>query len=343
MDKEIIQLKKILYFFFVCIISFLYISLYISIPNEILRDRANYILYATNFDSISQMRSGSFEYYFNEPLFLKINSLLSFFFSPEQIPFVFVFFNTLILMFLLAKKSRNVVLYILGLLSIIFIPYIFQGQLTALRQALATSLFLLAFYCLNDNKKVFFITLICSFIHSVFFLVSFFYLLNFILFKNRSFNFKMIMNFLLMLFISLSFFVISNLFGLRQGEVYSEEPSQVGGGSFVLFIIIFIIMYFNYKKFQDNSTYFIAMMGMTLFLTGYFLTPLSGRLFNSFFPFLILFLVSYSRKLNYSLLISLIAIYSILYFYGSYNNIMLYDYQSFSEIFQDIKWLGNWI
>lgn len=342
MSNLVYQSKKILYVFTAFIFSFFYISYYISFPNDILRDRSNYILYALNFESITDDRSGSISFYFNEPLFLLINKILSFFFTAENIPIVFVLFNTIILMFFLSKKSINIVFYLLGLLVVVFTPYIFQGQLTALRQSLATSFFMLAFFYIKDAKKVLLVGCFCGLVHSIFFLISFFYFLNFIFLEKKSFNVKMSFTFIAMFIVSLSFFLIAELFGLRQANVYSEVDSKIGGGSFVLFLLVYIALYFKWSKILDDKLYLFVMIGLVLFLTGYFLTPLSGRLFNTFSLFLLLFLVSANSKFNIYILFLLITIFSYLYFNGGYNDILLFNYNSFLDLISEIRWLDNW-
>lgn len=331
------QSKKLLYLVFSSFFAILYVYIYLRVPNEILRDRPNYILYASNYEFLLDERlSGSF--LFNEPLFLLINQFLASFSLPETVPLIFVFINTTILMFLLIRNSSNFLLFILGLLLIIFIPYVFQSQLTALRQSLATSFFLLAFFCLKDCRKILFISFLCSFIHSVFFLISFFYFVNFFILKNRSFEIKILINFFIMLAISLSFILVTNILGMRQADVYEDIDYQKGGGSFLLFLLIFFAFYM-YKKILNTDTYLFAMVGLTIFLTGYFLTPISGRLFNSFFPFVVLLLVCRGYKVNYFILLALVFVYGFLYFNGAYNNVLLVNQNSFFSFLSEIKWI----
>ena len=87
------QSKKLLYLVFSSFFAILYVYIYLRVPNEILRDRPNYILYASNYEFLLDERlSGSF--LFNEPLFLLINQFLASFSLPETVPLIFVFINT---------------------------------------------------------------------------------------------------------------------------------------------------------------------------------------------------------------------------------------------------------
>ena len=72
------QSKKTIYILVSFFISAIYIITYLSIPNEILRDRPNYIFYAANYESILENRLIE-AFFFNEPLFIYINKFLNIF------------------------------------------------------------------------------------------------------------------------------------------------------------------------------------------------------------------------------------------------------------------------
>jgi hypothetical protein len=306
-----------------------------SIPNSILRDRENYILYASNYDLIINDRIGA-GLFFNEPLFLLINKSLSNFVSADSVPICFVFFNSAILMFILIKKSKNFLMFFLGFLLILFVPYAFQAQLTALRQSLATSVFLLAFLYFKDHWKILATSFLCCFIHSVFFLITALYYLNFFIIRGLRFELKLIINFLVMLGVSFSFLILAQIFKMRQFDVYQDVVSDKGGGGFLLFFIVFIILFFL-KKERNKDIYLFVMVGIILFLTGYFISPLSGRLFNTFFPFFVILCVSKFSKAYFWLLLSLSMIYGFLYFNGAYNDILLYNHLNFNEFFSKLE------
>lgn len=332
-----VQSKKATYIIISTFLSVLYIFAYLNIPNDILRDRFNYILYASNHEIILEMRVGD-NFIFNEPLFIYINKFLSIFFVPEHIPLFFVFINSVVLMWLLVKKSKNILFFLLGFSLVLFVPYIFQSQIVTLRQALATSIFLMAFFYLKENWKIFIVSLICCLIHSVFFIITLFYFLNFILFKKLTFELKMIINFFMMLSISLGFILITQYLGFRQGNSYSDVEINVGGGAFLLFLGIFIILYTQRKKY-NNEHFTFLMGGLVLFLVGYFFGPISGRLFNTFFPFIVFFLVGVNSYLSLNIMLLLSFVYGFLYFNGGYNALLEYPYDSFNEFFSNINFL----
>ena len=79
----------------------------------------------------------------------------------------------------------------------------------------------------------------------------------------------------------------------------SENILVVGGGAFLMMGITFFALYIQRKN-LGGDLFLLTMMGLILFLTGYFINPIAGRLFNSFAPFLIILLVSKPTKINLS-------------------------------------------
>ena len=144
MYNQNILAKRMIYLMISSFLSFIYIYIYINIPNEYLRDRGNYILYAKDVDYFLTRYDGV-DVFFNEPIFLYLNKFLSNYFIYDSIPIIFVFINTSIMVFLLLKYSKNLTFFVLGLIFIVVFPYTFQAQIIALRQSLATSLFLISF------------------------------------------------------------------------------------------------------------------------------------------------------------------------------------------------------
>lgn len=331
--------KKTIYLMLSSFLSFIYIYVYINIPNEYLRDRSNYILYAKDTDYFLTRYDG-FDVFFNEPLFLYLNKFLSNYFDYDNIPIIFVFFNTFIMVFLLLKYSKNLTFFVLGLIFIVVFPYIFQAQVIALRQSLATSLFLISFFYLKDHRKVLVTLAFCSFIHSVFFLITFFYFINFFIFNKFSLNKKIILNFFLMLLISFLFFILLKFFGLRQADEYGENTAnalKVGGGAFLIMCLLFVGLYRQKNKLASDL-YTFVIIGLVFFIVGYFINPITGRLFNTFAPFLMILLVSRDTKINFFLLVFLCIVYGLLFFNGEYNSVFLIQYNSIFDILQKIDW-----
>lgn len=312
---------KVIYIFFVLLIGALYVPFISLMPNEWFRDRDNYIIYAQSSELIMNSYS-NLSLLFNEPLFLLLNKFLSKLFDYNFIPHIYILFFMIVFYAGLIKYSKNFITFIFGILLSLTIPYMLQSELVALRQSIATAILMVSFILVKDDYKVAFIVFMCSFIHSIFFIFSVFYILNFIFLKNLNINKKIFINFIVMIFVSLFSIALAKFFGLRQGDEYNQNMNVArSGGAFIVFLGVFIYLFFIGNK-QENRLYTFTMIGLVMFLTAYFLTPISGRLFNTIIPFLIFLLISKGRVSDIIFLMGLLFVFLILFFLGSYNDLL---------------------
>lgn len=312
---------NIFYIFFIIFVGFIYIPFISFMPNIWFRDRDNYIVYAQSSELIMDSYN-KVELFFNEPLFLTLNDFLSHYFEPEVVPYFFVVFFLTTFFIALSKYSINSLTFLFGILLSITIPYMLQSELVALRQSIGTAILILAFMLTRNVYKIASAIFICSFIHSIFFIFFFIYCLNFIFLKNIEINKKLLINFFLMIFISIFSIALAKFFGLRQGDEYSQNMDVgTGGGAFILFTFIFLYLYLWGGR-EKKELYEFAMIGLIMFLTAYFLTPIAGRLFNTVIPFIIFLLVSKSRLHDLIILSVISIVFIILFVLGSYEELL---------------------
>ncbi len=318
----ILSKNKILYVLFALIIGVIYIPFISLMPNEWFRDRDNYLIYAQTSDIILGSYNG-YLIFFNEPLFLLINKVYSSFFSYYTITYFYSFFFVMVFYLGLVRFSKNSITFILGLLLSLTIPYLLQSELVALRQSVGTALLILGFMLIKNTQKMTFLILICCFIHSIFFIFLLIYVLNFIFLKNTNINKKLIINFVVMFFISIFSIALAKYFGLRQGDEYQQNMITTrGGGAFVLFLFVFLYLYFWGDR-KNTQLFDFAMIGLVMFITAYFLTPISGRLFNTVIPFVVYLLVSKGRLQDIFILLSIFLVFLILFINGSYEDLFV--------------------
>lgn len=315
------DIRKIFYYLFGFIVS-IYISIFLCfMPNEWFRDRDNYLIYAGSSDRIYESYIG-YSIYFNEPIFLKLNQILSSIFQYDSIPHIFVFFISFTFFFNLIKCSKTSIMFLLGVILMLTIPYVIQSQLVALRQGIATALFMWGFLNIKNEKNLLLLILFCGFVHSIFFLIFVFYYLNFIAFKEVKLEKKMIFNLLGMIVFSVFSIAIAKFFGLRQGDEYTESFSRGGGGAFIIFLIIATYLYFYGEK-NNKRLFEFSILGIILFLSAYFLTPIAGRFFNTIAPFIIFLLVQRSRLVDILFLVLLGLVFVILMVYSTYISLLV--------------------
>lgn len=330
-----------LYWFFATFLGLFYVFFLSLMSNSWFRDRDNYLIYAIDAESIIMLYNEANILFFNEPIFLYINLYLEKIIDYNYIPNIFVCFTTLVFVFFLAQKSKNLFIFCLGIFLSLFVPYMIQSELVALRQGIATSLFILAFFLIQSEKKIAVVLFICALIHSIFFLFFLIWILNFYFLKDFNIRAKLLLNFIIMFILSFLFLIIAQVLGLRQGDEYQQNMDvQRSGGAFLLFLGVAIYLYLYGDK-NDKRLYEFTLIGLVIFLTTYFLTPIAGRFFNTIIPFVFFLLVSRSRVLDILLLILLFAVFLFLFFQGSYLSLLAIPEAQFGEEFSN--YLGGFL
>ncbi|UYQ18539.1 EpsG family protein [Acinetobacter baumannii] len=286
-------------------------------PNEWFRDRNYYVLYAEISGNLLSDFGSNLSLLVNEPLFLTAAKLFGDTFSSDTFPKFMCAIVTSIFVYVVAKKSRTFIMFLLGMVSLFFISYLQTAQIMVLRQGVATAIFLLVFLSNMSDKKKLIICLVLSFFHSVFFIVSLLYALYLFYLRNRSTGTMLSMVAIVsaVLFLFSKFLLV--YFGFRQAELYSVDSESGGGGAFVLSAIIFLYLYF-YGDRSNKELYDWSLIGIVLFLVGYYLFFSAGRLYVSFFPFILVLLISRSRLQDILFLTIINFIYIILFYNGGY-------------------------
>lgn len=339
MKKIKFTYKQAFYFLICFCLGLVYVNFLSLLPNELFRDRNNYLIYASSAQDVISTYPGIL-LFFNEPVFLYFNYILGKIFPFEFIPHIFVYITTSVYFYFIASYAKNFVTLLLGIALSLFIPYILQNEVVALRQGVATALFMLAFFNFKDQKKIIASLFFCSLYHSIFFIFLFFYLLNFIFFKNMELYKKVIINFLWMFFFSLIAIVVAKFFGLRQGDEYTGN-TQIGGsgGAFIVFLSTLLYLWFWGDR-SNKRLYEFAILGIVIFLTAYFLTPIAGRMYNTIMPFVLILLLQRSRLQDIVYLLTLVLIFLILFISGSYSSMLsVLDNQAVEILSQYIQGL----
>lgn len=293
-------MKKVLENYIISIVYMIVTCFIIVLPNYIFRDRDSYIYYAAFSDELMKdySRNGIEILLVNEPLFLLINKFLSFFISPYSVPVFFTIFSFTIFFYFLQKSSRNILMIFFGLILYFTITYTFHLQFVILRQSIATSFFLIVLYYVKDIKIILLACIILGFIHSSFFFILILLIINY--FSNNFIKQEVWS----ILFQSLFFFIlgyvsliVASYIGFRQAEGLLDTEVSVGGGSWVLWLLVTIYLIFWGDR-SNKVLYNYTIVGMISFLSLYFSTPFIGRLVASFIPAIILLIVSKFRAID---------------------------------------------
>lgn len=282
------------------ILSILYAFILSSLDLSLFRDLRNYELY---IDTLEYRKTLILEngIIFYEPLFYLVCKILSLFFDSEGAVRFLIFFNCFTIFFKcstsFSRRWQNILLLLLCLLQ----PQIFAIQLVTIRQGFGVAIFIWLFPLLKNKLQIAFTLAILGMIHNSFFIIAFFVFVFYLFEKmtNRSYYVKLFLLFLVGIVFNLAMFVILQFFSSKQGAGYEDASLQGGGGGFILWGTLFFYICFIQKKFRDVSTFYqifdFTLIGLVIYLTSYFLTPIAGRIIGTFIPF-VYFLILLKRE-----------------------------------------------
>lgn len=309
------------YLFFIFSLMYLYISL--QIPNNLLWDRDNYLIYANNSSDIIATYDNFLDYISGDYLFLLINSFFSNFFSDYIVVNLLVSFVILSYLFFLYLKSKNILLFYIGVVSSVVILPIFHFQLVTIRQAIATVLFIYGLIFLKERKNFLLLLIVCSLIHSVYYLILIFFFLNFFILSKTNFYIRYFFVFLAALFLSLIYLGLGQIIGFRQAESYSSYDGGVGGGAFVLWGIVFFYL-LKYGNKSETMLYHYSLMGLIIYSVFYLFAnvTVAARISEAVLPMVLILLVSKGKPSDFSLIFLIILAYLVLWFNGGMYGLM---------------------
>ena len=290
-----VRLNSTILFLFICIP---YGLILYSLPLTIFLDRTYYLEYATSSEFILinyYLSGGVVSVFFNEPLWLLINMALALIFQPEQIVRIIILFSSILFSYTLAKNlgSKNFLLVLL----ILFFPQVLQNYITHLRQGLALAIFM---YGVLNTKRVKLYTLFAALIHSAFYFILDFQLLDILLVKMRlNFHLKVLVYFMSSIFLIIVVDSVASLIGDRRGGQYSSEDMQVSGLGWIFWLAFFFLLLFkSYPLFKKPNG---ALPIFIFYLTSYFSLAFVARIFETILPYIFTGLKDLKPKYYYLL------------------------------------------
>lgn len=313
---NVYQVNKFLKLIVAFNIYIILIYIILNLPNNFFRDRDSYLIYATDSKIIYDLYDKSI-LLFNEPLFLFINQLLNNFFSSTFIVNFLLFSTFSGVYYLLYKYSKNVITFIGCLFLMLICYYSFHSQFVLLRQTLASLVLLMSLTYFKNIKLIFLVSLLCCFIHSSFFLILSLMVIYFIMNK-LPIELKSLIIIIISSVVGILVTSVGVKLGFRQAtEDHVTSTVNVGGGAFLCFsIILFYLLKFYKKDSHINNIYHFSIIGLSCFIGLYFVSPIAGRLMNTFILGIFLLLSAKSNLLNLTLIFILTLFFSYIAFRG---------------------------
>ncbi|WP_413282524.1 EpsG family protein [Vibrio sp. MA40-2] len=266
------------------------IGLYLTfvVPVDAVLDRHNYLTYAKGSIEILQRNFdiSIFYVFFNDPLWLLLNTFLMQFLSPESVIRSLIFFPFVLTGYISSKKVRNKEL-ILYLFLVVIFPLVIKNNIVHLRQGVAICFFCIGWFFFENAKARVLFYLLATLIHSSFWFLAPFGIWHYF---HKKLGYKRILYWFgtisLILCIIFIFKTVVSYLPVRQVErVVSSSLNVSGIGLF--FWSSLLLLFFTFKK-NELYKYRLIISILPLYISGYFFVPFISRVFESFVIFIII-------------------------------------------------------
>ncbi|AHI30140.1 hypothetical protein [Marinobacter similis] len=298
------RLAVVLSFFYAYILAFV-------LPIAAFKDRENYLVYAADAGSAMAryFDAGILAFLVNEPVFLLANYVLSLFMGPESVLSLLIFSFAFLFAYSMLGFNRKLIFL---LLIALLLPQILKNHVVQLRQGYAVAIFTYAWLYLGRSKKWFMIGL-TPFIHASFFIVGCFLVVFwFSSWARMKFDLKATVFFAISVFSVFLIFFVADLFGSRHALRYSGFDLNVSGSAFLFWSLVFAIFCFQSREWYAKHSF--AALFVLVYLGMYFTFPLSGRVFESVLPIVLIAGFSTRGYYRYAF-IGLFLMYSLIQIY----------------------------
>lgn len=272
-----------------------------SLPVDAFVDRDNYLRYASSAAEIFARGFGEGPAYIvtNEPVWLLINVMLSFFCEDEDVVRMVVFISSLLSAYLLLRVDSK---FFFILLLFLILPQVLKNYVVHLRQGLAVAVFLLGWFSRGGAARNVLI-LLTPFIHASFFFVVVIYYCSVVFALLRfSSGLRVALFALAGGTAAFSALWLASSLGARQAEAYSQNDLDISGLGFIYWSAIATVYFLQGKTFLKENSFQVGML--VFYLAVYFFLPVSGRIFESALILVLLSglrLTSWRRALYYLL------------------------------------------
>lgn len=279
-----------------------------------IKDRGQYNIYAygSNYYWGQYRSQGIITLLTNEPIFLILNQLLNLFFKSIFIVQLYIVVSYSLTAFLVSKQL-GYSLYPVVLYSAI--PQGLKNNIMQIRQGLGISIYLLGFQA--KNKYVRLLRFLAPFIHTS--------MLFFVVVEGYEYcmdKMKISRHVRLIIFTGVSVLIAAllpiatSIIGDRRAMEYSFSSDQSASGLSFIFWIVFFVIFYIYSDKNQYTTF--SAYGIVFYLSTYFLTDISARVFESFLPFILISVLKQSNKIYKLILILLLLVFSALGWYTNH-------------------------
>lgn len=255
-----------------------YASILAALPMDVFMDRTGYLIYATFswriFDAHCEL--GGLAVFFNEPVWLWINGLLSLFLSPDATVRTLIFASALTVALVVLRQNPR---HLIWLVFILLFPQVIKNYIIHLRQGVAIAVFM-AGWAMGSDRHRWGLWILTPFIHSSFFFVLGLWLASGLI-SQLKFGMYMRVVFFSMLGILSggSILKIGATLGARQAETYEVGSASISGLGFLFWLCTFVILLWQGRTFHQKYAFQLSLL--IYYLSTYFVLQVTGRVFES--------------------------------------------------------------
>lgn len=267
------------------LLALAYGGLLLSVPLLSLSDRANYLAYPTDsFILLARyISAGPLAVLSNAPIWLLLNGLLGLLLHPEQCLRLIIFVQAVVVTYLLLRAGGKSWLWIIALL---FMPRFMENYTIHLRQGMGITVFLMGWF---STRRISRWTLMGAspFIHESFAFVVALYVITEVMKKLRlAGDVRVVAIMIVSVMVSVGLVELAKLVGARQVTEYSLTSTSVSGAAFLMWSGVLVLLLLERDKVERY--YDIALAAISFYLGAYFLSKVSGRIFESMIPLVFL-------------------------------------------------------
>lgn len=263
------------------LLALAYGGLLLSVPLLSLTDRVNYLAYPSDsFVLLARyISSGPLAVLSNAPLWLLLNGSLGLLLNPEQCLRLIIFVQAVAVTYVLLRAGGKSWIWVVALL---FMPRFMENYTIHLRQGMGITVFLLGWF--STRRTVRWALIGASpFIHESFAFVVALYVMTEAMKKLRlGDDVRVTVVMIVSIMISLGLVALAKAVGARQVTEYSLTSTSVSGVAFLMWSAVLGLLLLERKK--AGRYYDIGLAAIAFYLGTYFLSRVSGRIFESMFP-----------------------------------------------------------
>jgi len=262
----------------IMLLAVLYGGVLSSLPLEVFKDRANYLIY-TEYSwklLLSWTEAGLLPALANEPVWLLINAGLAMVLSPEAALRLLIGVPATVVAYQVLRVNPRDFLW---LLLVLLVPQVIKNHIVHLRQGVAIAVFLVGWFSARPMLRISLIAL-TPFIHASFAFVLGFMLLTVIARKLRwAADMRTLLFATAGMATGMALAGLAAVLGARQANDYEFVVTGVSGLGFVFWAGVFLIMRLQGQEFMRRHAF--EMGALVFYLSTYFLIEVAARIFES--------------------------------------------------------------